>query len=272
MSELKVVTVIQARTGSSRLPRKVLMSICGKPLLIRMIERVQRSELCGKIVVATSTEKEDDTIEEICIKYNLDYYRGSLNDLLDRHYQVGKMFNADAVVKIPSDCPLIDPHVIDKVIKNFIDNYPNYDFVSNLHPASFPDGNDVEIMKMETLKKAHKKAKRKLEREHTTPYIWENSDKFNINNILWSTNQDFSSTHRWTIDYEEDYVFIRTVYEELYPTKPNFSLYDILALLEEKPFIYKINSKYAGKYWYENHLDELNNIDEFKNKIQKEKE
>ncbi len=270
MKNLKVITVIQARTGSSRLPQKVLMSICGKPLLSRMIERVQRSELCGQIVIATSTEKEDDAIEELCTKYKLDLYRGSLNDLLDRHYQTGKKYNADAVVKIPSDCPLIDPHVIDKVIKNFVDNYPDYDFVSNLHPASFPDGNDVEIMKMGALEKAHKEAERQLEREHTTPYIWENPDKFMINNILWETNQDFSSTHRWTIDYEEDYIFIRSVYEELYPQKPHFSLYDILNLLEEKPFIHKINSKYAGKYWYENHLNELKNIDEFKEKIQKE--
>ncbi|MGD8782169.1 MAG: glycosyltransferase family protein [Ignavibacteria bacterium] len=271
MKELKVVTVVQARTGSSRLPRKVLMSICGQPLLIRMVERVRLSELCGQVVVATSTEKEDDAIEELCISHKLDFYRGSLNDLLDRHYKVGKKYNADAVVKIPSDCPLIDPHVIDKVIKNFLDNYPEYDFVSNLHPASFPDGNDVEIMKMSVLEKAHKKAKRKLEREHTTPYIWENPDKFKINNILWETNHDFSSTHRWTIDYEEDYVFIRTVYEELYPHKPNFSLYDILNLLEEKPYIYIINNKYAGRYWYENHLDELENIDEFKEKTKKGK-
>jgi spore coat polysaccharide biosynthesis protein SpsF len=250
MSELKIVTVIQARTGSSRLPQKVLMSICDKPLLIRMIERVKAAQLSGQIVVATSTDKDDDVIEELCSKENIDCYRGDLNDLLDRHYQTAKKYNADAVAKIPSDCPLIDPHIIDKVYKYFIDNFDKYDFVSNLHPATYPDGNDVEIMSFKTIETAWKEAKRKLEREHTTPFIWENPDRFKIGNVEWETGMDFSTKHRWTIDYEEDYVFIRTVYEELYHKNPSFSIYDILSLLQEKPFIYEINSKYAGRYWY----------------------
>lgn len=267
MSETKIVTVIQARTGSSRLPKKVLMSICGKPLLLRMIERVKAARLAGHIVVATSDHKEDDAIEDLCRGADIDCYRGDLNDLLDRHYKAAKRYKADAVAKIPSDCPLIDPHIIDKVFKFYLDNKDTYDYVSNLHPASYPDGNDVEIMSFKALEISWNEAKRKLEREHTTPFIWENPDRFKVGNVNWESGKDYSAKHRWTIDYEEDYVFIRTVYDELYKNNPNFSIYDILNLLQEKPFIYNINSKYAGRYWYENHLDELQQIDEYKDKI-----
>lgn len=271
MSELNIVTVIQARTGSSRLPNKVLLSLCDKPLLIRMFERVNSAYLTNKIVVATSTSKEDDLIEKLCEQENINCFRGNLNDLLDRHYQVGKLYNADAVVKIPSDCPLIDPRIIDKVFQTYIDNYNDCDFVSNLHPATYPDGNDVEIMSFQAIENAWKNAKRKLEREHTTPYIWENPDKFRIKNVAWDIGKDYSTKHRWTIDYEEDYIFIRTVYEELYNNNPNFGIYEILDLLKEKPYIYEINKKYAGKYWYENHLEELNNIEDYKTKITNKK-
>lgn len=266
MPNVKITTVIQARTSSSRLPNKVLLSLCGKPLLIRMVERVMRANLSGNVVIATSTESEDDVIEELCKRNGINFYRGNLNDLLDRHLKAAELFETDAVVKIPSDCPLIDPRVIDKVLKYFIDNYAKYDFVSNLHPATYPDGNDVEVMKMDAIKKAWNEAERKLEREHTTPYIWENPELFSIGNVVWESGEDFSSKHRWTIDYEEDYTFIRTVYEELYNKKPDFSLYDILNLLKEKPYIYEINSKYAGEYWYRRHLDELKHIDEYKKK------
>ena len=261
---LHVVTVIQARIGSSRLPGKVMLSLSGKPLLIRMYERVAMAKKAGKIIIATSTNPNDDQIEELCIDNNISYYRGNENDLLDRHYKAALKYGADAVVKIPSDCPLIDPHVIDKVITTYLDNHDNYDFVSNLHPATFPDGNDVEVISFQTLERTWQEATRDFEREHTTPYIWENPNKFSLGNVEWEAKLNYSSTHRWTIDYEEDYIFIRTVYEELYHKKPNFTLYDILNLLEDKPFIYEINRKHAGRYWYENHLKELENIKEFK--------
>ena len=266
MNNLNIVTVVQARTGSTRLPKKVMMSICGEPLLLRMIERVRSANLAGTVVVATSTNKDDDVIEELCSAHNIDIFRGHPDDLLDRHYKTGLKYKADAIVKIPSDCPLIDPRIIDRIIKYFIDNRDKYDFASNLHPATYPDGNDVEIMKFSVLEDAWKFATKQFEREHTTPYIWENTDKFNIGNVRWSTGLDFSSTHRWTIDYEEDYVFIRSIYEELYPGRKMFSIYDILNLLADKPFLSEINKKYTGQYWYDNHLDELSNIEEYKRK------
>lgn len=266
---MKILTVIQARMSSTRLPGKVLLPLLGKPLLIRMIERVRSATLTGILIVATSTNSDDDQIYELCNEYNIQCFRGHLTDLLDRHYQVGKKFGADAVVKIPSDCPLIDPKIIDKVLNYYIDNSDKYDFVSNLHPATYPDGNDVEVMSFNALERAWKEATRPLEREHTTPYLWENPDKFKIGNVVWESGFDYSTTHRWTIDFEEDYQFIIKVYEELYPNNPNFGLYDILILLKDKPEIADINKKYLGKYWYENHLNELTNIDEYKNKITK---
>ncbi len=262
---MNIVTVIQARMSSTRLPGKVLKPILDKPLLVRMLERIQNSKLAGQIVVATSTNHDDDQIETLCSENNFICFRGHLTDLLDRHYQVGKIFNADAVVKIPSDCPLIDPHIIDRVIKFYIDN-EEYDFVSNLHPATYPDGNDVEIFSFQVLEHAWRDATKNFEREHTTPFIWEHQDMFKVGNVEWETGLDLSTSLRFTIDYEEDYQFIKKVYEELYPQNPKFGLNDILKLIEHKPEIAEINHKFTGTYWYDNHLNELNNIQEYKNK------
>jgi spore coat polysaccharide biosynthesis protein SpsF len=264
---MNIVTVIQARTTSSRLPNKVLLPLCNEPLLIRMIERIKKSYYTSNPVVATSTNKEDDVIQNLCESHGIDCFRGHLTDLLDRHYQLAITYKADAVVKIPSDCPLIDPNIIDKVIGYYLENHPHYHFVSNLHPASYPDGNDIEIMSFGAIEIAWKEASRNFEREHTTPYLWENPDRFKIGNVLWETGLDFSSTHRWTIDYEEDYQFINRVFEELYHKNPLFGLCEILALIEKRPEIAEINQKYAGKYWYENHLTDLRNINEYKLKI-----
>jgi spore coat polysaccharide biosynthesis protein SpsF len=266
---MKIVTVIQARISSTRLPGKVMLPILNEPLLIRMVERVQFAKLVGKIVVATSTNSDDDEIKKLCVSRNIECFRGHLTDLLDRHYQAGKIFEADAVVKIPSDCPLIDPKVIDKVLDHYIANSDKYDFVSNLHPATYPDGNDVEVMSNTTLERAWKEASKPLEREHTTPYLWENPDKFRLANVEWETGLDYSTSQRWTIDFEEDYQFIKKVYEELYPVNSLFGINDILNLLKQKPEIAAINQKHLGKYWYQNHLDELTHINEFKNKLEK---
>jgi len=265
---MKIITVIQARMSSTRLPGKVMLPLLGKPLLIRMIERVNSAKLVGNVIVATSTNADDDEIETLCNQNNIICSRGHLTDLLDRHYQAAKQFNAEAVVKIPSDCPLIDPKVIDKVIEHYI-NSDEFDFVSNLHPATYPDGNDVEIFSFESLECAWKDATKDYEREHTTPFIWEHQDVFSVGNVTWETGYDYSSTHRWTIDFPEDYEFIRKVYDELYSNNPVFSLNDILTLLKQKPEIAEINQQYLGKYWYESHLDELTHIDEYKNKIKR---
>ena len=256
----KVVTVVQARTGSTRLPNKVLRPLAGAPLLVRMVERVRAAELAGVVVVATTTEPGDDPIEALCAAADIACFRGDPLDLLDRHYQTGLAHGATSVVKIPSDCPLIDPRIIDRVLAHFLDHPGEFDFVSNLHPASYPDGNDVEVMTVDALAAAWREATRPLEREHTTPYLWENPDRFRLGNVVWETGLDYSKSHRWTIDYEEDYQFIRAVYDALYPTNPRFGLDDILAFVAANPPVAALNAHYAGQYWYRNHPGELRTV------------
>ncbi len=257
---LKIATVVQARMSSSRLPFKVMMSLAGKPLLQRLIERVNASILHGTVIVATSTETSDDPIAEFCLKEGYRCYRGSLTDLLQRHLSAAESVDADYVLKIPSDVPLIDPDVINRVVGYFFRDPDRFDYVSNLHPPTYPDGNDVEIMTIEALRRANVEATRDLEREHTTPYFWENPHLFRIGNVAWETGFDYSMSHRWTIDYEEDYLFIKTVYDELWRPNGHFSLIDILNLIDRKPSIAAINRKFAGVNWYRHHLGELRTV------------
>ncbi len=259
-SPCQVVTVVQARTGSTRLPNKVLRPLVGKPLLVRMVERVLAAELTGRVIVATTTDAADDTVAAICRDAGLPCFRGHPTDLLDRHYQAGKQFGADAVVKIPSDVPLIDPQIIDRVLGVYLENPSVYDYVSNLHPPSYPDGHDVEVMSMDSLETAWREASRDFEREHTTPFLWENPGRFRLHNVAWETGLDYSMSHRWTIDYEEDYAFIKAVYEALYPQNPRFGLEEVLVLLDRRPDIAALNAKYAGVNWYRHHLDELKTV------------
>lgn len=254
------LVVIQARRGSSRLPDKVMMPILGKPLLQRMVERVLMARSDFEFVIATTQAPEDDAITELCAENHWPCFRGHATDLLDRHYQAALQYQADIILKIPSDVPLIDPQVIDEVLGFFESHAGRFDFVSNLHPPTWPDGNDVEVMTFSALKAAWEEATKPMEREHTTPFLWENPHRFRIGNVLWSSGKDYSMSHRFTIDYEEDYQFIKAVFEALYPTNPAFGLSDILQLLEEQPAIYEINAKFAGVNWYRNHLDELKTI------------
>ncbi len=255
-----ILILIQARRASSRLPDKILLPLAGKPLLIRMAERVKAAKTPVEIVIATTTNKEDDKIVGLCEEFDFKYFRGHPSDLLDRHYKAGLENNADAVVKIPSDCPLICPDVIDRVLEFYSVHKNEFDFVSNLHPATYPDGQDVEVMPMNVLEQAWKEAEKDFEREHTTPFIWERPERFRIGNVEWETGLDFSLSHRLTIDYKEDYDFIKRVYDELYDDTGIFTLCDIMKLLDKKPEIKKINEMYAGVNWYRNHLDELKTI------------
>jgi spore coat polysaccharide biosynthesis protein SpsF len=256
----KIVIIVQARMASSRLPGKVMLPILGKSLLARMIERLQMIQHKADIIIATSENQEDDVIVNEALAMNIPYYRGSLSNVLDRHYQAAKLFKADVVLKIPADCPLIDPRIVDYTLEYFFDNRGKYDYVSNLHPATYPDGNDVEIMTMACLGQAWENAGRPLELEHTTPYIWENPLIFSVGNVTWPTGMDFSMSHRFTIDYPEDYYFIERVFAELYPICNQFSCQDILNLLNRKPEIYQLNAQYAGVNWYRHHLGELQTI------------
>lgn len=260
----KILIVVQARMASTRLPGKVLKDLAGKRLLIRMLERLARITVPARVVVATTIDADDDPIVALCERYGTPVFRGHPTDLLDRHYRAALAFGATAVAKIPSDCPLIDPAVVDRVLTRFLRG--DCDYASNLHPPSYPDGNDVEVMGFATLETAWREAELPMEREHTTPFIWERPERFRLVNVHWQSEcgeamPDCSMSHRWTIDYPEDYTFIQHVFEELYPAKPDFGIADIMALLERKPEIGAVNARYRGVNWYRNHLDQLKTVD-----------
>jgi spore coat polysaccharide biosynthesis protein SpsF len=258
-----IVTVIQARMSSTRLPGKVMLKVMNRPVLSLMVERVQKSRLAGTIVVATSVNSEDDIIAEMCKRENIICFRGHATDLLERHYRAALEYDADVIIKIPSDCPLIDPEIIDRIVELFIKHQSNYDYLSNLHPASYPDGNDVEVFSFKMLYKAYKEAGKDFEREHTTPFMWNNDKRFNIGNVEWETGFNYSLSHRFVLDYMEDYEFIKTIYEILYPSNPEFRIDDILRLLELKPEVKAINRHLRGINWYKDHLSEIK-INQFK--------
>jgi len=265
---VSTLVVVQARMGSSRLPGKVALPLAGAPLLVRMIERLRCARTPFEICVATSTQPEDDRVVELAREAGVRWHRGHPLDCLNRHVTAAREARAEHVVKIPSDCPLIDPGVIDAVLGVFFEqDAPRFDYVSNLHPASWPDGNDVEIVPFALLELADREAKRELEREHTTPFFWEQPERFRIGNVAWDRGVDLSMSHRFTIDYPEDYAFISAVYDALYagPARAGdpsstFSLDDILDLVEKAPAIRDLNAKYAGVNWYRHHLDELKTI------------
>lgn len=258
---MKLVIVIQARVASTRFPGKVLKPLVGRPLLFRMIERVRANNTTAEIVVATTTSPKDDAIGRICSDASVPCYRGHPTDLVDRHIQVGRAYEADAIVKIPSDCPLIDPAIIDRVLSAFLAAPAGTDYVSNLHPATYPDGNDVEVVTMEALEATFREARRPYEREHTTPFVWDQPERFRCENVVWETALDYSMSHRFTIDYAEDYSFVRAVFEELWsPAHPVFSLEQILELVEARPFIRALNAKYAGVNWYRHNLADLRTV------------
>lgn len=232
----RVIGIIQARLDSTRLPKKVLSNIVGKPMIIHLLDRAKKSKLLDNIVIATTTNKSDDEIERIVKEYGFDIFRGSQDDVLDRYYNAAKLYNADIIVRITGDCPLLDPMVVDHAVKYFKDN--DFDYISNVIEPTYPDGLDIEVFSFNALEKAWKNANLKSEREHVTPYI-KNPENFRVSNF--KNNKDLSHM-RWTVDEPRDLDFVREIYKRLYPKKKLFLMDDVLKLLEENPEIEKINS------------------------------
>jgi spore coat polysaccharide biosynthesis protein SpsF len=255
---VKVVVVVQARLGSSRLPGKVLLPVAGAPLLERMLQRVLAAGEPDEVVVATTRAPGDEPIRELARRLGLRVVSGHTIDLIDRHRAAGLAAGADVVVKVPSDCPLIDPRVIDRVIASYRAVAGGVDFVTNLHPPTWPDGNDVEVVPMDVLETAWREARRPFEREHTTPFIWDQPERFRLLNVESDLGRDLSQTHRFTLDHPEDYALIERVYAALWSAeRPIFSLADILTLFGERPDWLALNARWAGHSWHLSHLSEL---------------
>ncbi len=254
----KIVAVIQARTGSTRLPGKVLRPIGGRPVLAWMLERVAAATELDEIVVATTYLAVDEPIRDLCADLGVICLSGHPTDLLDRHLKVGRARAADAVVKIPSDCPLIDPRIIDLVVAAFRRRYPRRAFVSNLHPPTWPDGNDVEILRFDVLEEAWCLATKTFQREHTTPFVWDQPERFALGNVVWPGGRDLSASHRLTLDYEEDFRLIADVFTALYrPEAPPFSVEQIVAYLDAHPEVRALNAGHLGSSWMSRHAAEL---------------
>jgi spore coat polysaccharide biosynthesis protein SpsF len=229
----KIVASIEARMTSRRLPGKVLMeSIDGISMLEFMIKRVQNSKKIDEIIVATTTNNTDDPIVELCEKLNISFFRGSESDVLLRVYEAHKYLKSSLVVELTGDCPLIDPKIIDNCIEIYLNN--NFDYVSNVHVRSFPDGFDTQVFSYDLLDKVNRLAKSKFDRENVTPYIYKNNkeNSFKLKAVI-AEDANFWPDLRVTLDDTGDYKLLKTIIKELYPTIGiNFSCKNIIDYLK----------------------------------------
>lgn len=250
---MKIVAIIQARSTSTRLPQKVLRDLYGKPVLKHVIERVKQCKLIDEIIIATTTNGCDDDIVKIALESKVSYYRGDEFDVLSRYYLAAENSKADVVIRLTSDCPLIDPHVIRQMIEFYTQQNDSELFVSNAGPLTmrtFPRGLDTEIFHFNLLKEAHYNAKEPHQREHVTPYLYENVKKyFGYKGVV-----DYSR-YRWTLDTLEDWNMIFEVYKHLYSGTHNFYLSDIIKLVTEMPEIENLNKHVEQAYVQPNKVD-----------------
>jgi spore coat polysaccharide biosynthesis protein SpsF len=232
---MRIVAIIQARMGSSRLPNKVLKDLGGVTVLERVLNRIGRSSKIGQLLVATTTEFQDDVIVDRCRSFGIPVFRGSEHDVLDRYYQAARDAHAEVVVRITSDCPLIDPELSDATIAAFLDH--RADYCSNVMERTFPRGLDTEVMTFATLERAWNEAGQSHQREHVTPYIYENADLFRLHGIK---NEIDYSQHRWTLDTPEDLTFLKALYASL-GNRDDFSWRDAIQIVEQQPELAAIN-------------------------------
>jgi len=240
--KFKIVAVVQARMRSTRLPEKVMRNITGKPMLGHVIERLRKVQLIDEIVIAVAIK--DKPILELAQEYGVKCFAGSEEDVLDRYYQAAERYQANVIVRITSDCPLIDPEVVDKVIAFYLKNRGIKDYVSNFLKRSYPRGLDIEVFSFEVLKRTWQEADKPYHREHVTPYIYEHPEIFRLANV--ENNEDLSYM-RWTADEEKDLEFVREIYKKLYKNGKIFLTKDILALLKKEPQLLDINKEVKQK-------------------------
>lgn len=242
--------IIQARTGSSRLPGKVMMNVDGEnPMIFFVVKQLQSCKLLKELVIATTDLKEDDVIADYATKIHIKYFRGSAQDVLDRYYLCAKEFSFSTIVRITSDCPLIDPQIVDSVINEF--NVNSYDYVTNTLVRTFPYGTDVEVFSFNALESAWRNARLPSEREHVTPFIRNNGNIFKIHNI--ESVQNLSNLS-WTVDRMNDLNLVRTILARI--NKRPILIQDILELFSKDPKLFEINKDHAPNEEYLKSLTE----------------
>jgi len=241
---VKTIIIVQARMTSTRLPGKVLMEVRGKSLLEYQIERLRQVRLADELVIATTTNDTDQPIVELCERLGAAYYRGSEEDVLSRYYEAATQSGADVVVRVTSDCPLIDPGVMDEVIALYINNRDKYDYVSNTLERTYPRGLDTEVFSMAALEKAYNEAREQPEREHVTLFIYRRPEQFPLANSSSATDYSY---HRWTVDTPEDFALIKRIFMGLYPVNSRLTWLEVLDLLKEHPEWIEINAAVKQK-------------------------
>lgn len=237
--------IVQARMGSTRLPGKIMKKVLDKPLLEYQLERLLRVKQADHVIIATTDNGEERPIVELCQRMGVPYFRGSEQDVLSRYYGAATQYGADVVVRITSDCPLIDPAVVDKVIGFYLAHQAEYDYVSNCYvERTYPRGMDTEVFSYKALREAYEEATDQPEREHVTVFIGRRPERYRIKNLPYA--KDYSH-YRWTVDTPEDFALIEKILTALYSVNPRFTLEDCLALIEENPEWAKINAHIKQK-------------------------
>lgn len=242
---MKTVIIVQARMTSTRLPGKVLKTVLGKSLLEYQIERLKRIRSVDEIVIATTTNDTDQPIVDLCDRLSVAYFRGSEEDVLARYHGAAKQYSADVIVRITSDCPVIDPTVCEEAIACFIENQDQYDYV---RLEQYPRGLDAEVFSFKVLDECFKEATSNPDREHVTPFIYRHPERYRVGQMICDNNY---SHHRWTVDTAEDFELVKRIIEELYPFKNRFAFVDILDVLTKNPAWYDINQKVQQKQYGE---------------------
>lgn len=240
---MNIVAIVQARLGSTRFPGKVMKKICEKTVVEHVYERLKLSKYLNDIVIATTDKNEDKKIIDLCKKLGINYFVGSEDDVLSRYYNCAKEYNIDVVVRITSDCPLIDSKVLDEMLNFYTNN--DYELVTNAGDEiyrTYPRGLDIEIFSFNLLKTTYLNANQNYEKEHVTPYMYENG--FNI--YHYKNNKNYSK-YRLTLDTKEDFELINKIYCELYNNNHDFFLNDIIEVLESNPKLELINKSIKQK-------------------------
>ena len=239
-----VVGVVQVRMGSSRLPGKVMAAIEGHPMTWHIVNRLRHARLLNNVVIAVADGQSDEPIRRMARDESIPYFAGSEADLIDRVYRTALEFHADAIVRITGDSPLVDPDVVDLLVKVYSDRSAELDYVSNGRPPTFPYGLNAEVYPTATLQSLWHQIKDPLYREWFPVYVWEHEDAFRTYNVVHS--EDLSHL-RWTVDYDEDLSFVRQVYDRLYTEGKVFRMIDVLRLLASEPHLAKINAEHQHR-------------------------
>jgi len=245
---MKVVAIIQARMGSTRLPGKVMRDLCGRSVLSHVIQRVRACDKLDQVVVATTTDPIDDVLVEETCRNNVGCFRGSEANVLERFYLAAQQAGADVVVRITSDCPLIDPKLLHDMVDSFVDaanDSTELDYMSNTLERCYPRGLDAEIFTFAALEYAYQHAHQAYECEHVTPFIYQNPTLFQIKN--YGSERDLSS-HRWTLDTHADWQLIERIYLALERIGDEFfTTDDVLKLLQQQPALVELNAHVEQK-------------------------